>query len=95
MPVGGVAHDPRRRPRRRRASSGFPVAVKVADPDIVHKTDRGLVRVGLRLGGGGRRRRPRFARELGRDDVPVLVQPVVAGVEVALGVVRDPGSARW
>lgn len=26
---------------------GFPVAVKVADPEIVHKTDRGLVRIGL------------------------------------------------
>ena len=27
---------------------GFPVALKVADPEVVHKTDRGLVRVGLR-----------------------------------------------
>ena len=27
---------------------GFPVAVKVADPTVLHKTDRGLVKVGLR-----------------------------------------------
>ena len=31
-----------------------------------------------------------FERELGRADVPVLVQPVVSGVEFAVGVVRDP-----
>jgi len=32
-----------------------------------------------------------FVAVLGHDDVPVLVQPVLAGVELALGVVRDPG----
>ncbi len=31
-----------------------------------------------------------FAAELGRATVPVLVQPMASGVEVALGVVRDP-----
>lgn len=88
--VGGVAHDPIDAARLS-SELGFPVVVKVADRDIVHKTDRGLVRVGLESAGEVIAATRAFADELGRDDVPVLVQPVVAGVEVALGVVRDPG----
>ncbi len=67
---------------------GFPVAVKVADPEIVHKTDRGLVRVGLGNAEDVRHACADFDRELGRAAL-VLVQPVLAGVEVALGLVRD------
>ncbi|MCW2794501.1 MAG: family N-acetyltransferase [Nocardioides sp.] len=70
---------------------GCPVAVKVADPAVVHKTDRGLVRVGLRSTAEVMAAARAFSEELGRDEVPVLVQPVVTGVELALGVVRDPG----
>jgi acyl-CoA synthetase (NDP forming) len=70
---------------------GFPVAVKVAAPDVVHKSDRGLVRVGLTSVEAVRSAVAAFETELGRGDVPVLVQPVVAGVEIALGMVRDPG----
>jgi acyl-CoA synthetase (NDP forming) len=75
------------------ATLGFPVAVKVADQDILHKTDRGLVRVGLRDAPDVTSAVDNFQRELQRPDVPVpvLVQPVVSGVEVALGVLRDPG----
>jgi acyl-CoA synthetase (NDP forming) len=88
--VGGLAHDPIDAARLA-SELGFPVVVKVADRDIVHKTDRGLVRVGLGSAAEVADAVRGFADELGRDDVPVLVQPVVAGVEVALGVVRDPG----
>jgi acyl-CoA synthetase (NDP forming) len=70
---------------------GFPVAVKVSDPRVVHKTDRGLVRVGLESAVEVVAAVRDFEAELGQDDVPVLVQPVVTGVEMALGVVRDPG----
>lgn len=70
---------------------GFPVAVKVADPEIVHKSDRGLVRVGLRSVPEVERAVSDFAAELGRATVPVLVQPMASGVELALGIVRDPG----
>ncbi|MGA9749622.1 MAG: acetate--CoA ligase family protein [Nocardioides sp.] len=65
--------------------------MKVADSNIVHKTDRGLVRVGLESPAEVIAAIRAFARELGREDVPVIIQPVVDGVEVALGVVRDPG----
>ncbi len=71
-------------------SIGFPVAVKVADGDVVHRTERGLVRVGLASAEAVQKAVTSFERELGRTDVPVLVQPMSAGVELALGVVRDP-----
>ncbi len=70
---------------------GFPVVVKVADPGIVHKTDRGLVRIGLTSPDEVSAAVGEFAVELGRDAVSMLVQPLVHGVELALGVVLDPG----
>jgi acyl-CoA synthetase (NDP forming) len=67
------------------------VAVKVADPAVVHKTERGLVRAGIDSVAAVRAAVETFVAETGDPDVPVLVQPMVKGVEVALGVVRDPG----
>ena len=69
---------------------GFPVVVKVADPTIRHKTDRGLVRVGLQTSAEVADAIDAFRAELGADSVEVRVQPVLKGVEVACGVVRDP-----
>jgi acyl-CoA synthetase (NDP forming)/GNAT superfamily N-acetyltransferase len=68
---------------------GFPVAVKVADPAVLHKSDRGLVRVGLRSVAEVAEAVDDFRDELGADSVDVRVQPVLSGVEVACGVVRD------
>ncbi|MFC4783415.1 bifunctional acetate--CoA ligase family protein/GNAT family N-acetyltransferase [Nocardioides sp. MAHUQ-72] len=89
-PLGTLVHSPLAASTAA-GRTGFPVAVKVADQRVVHKTDRGLVRVGLQSAfevlGAARD----FESQLGHDDVPVLVQPVVSGVEVALGIVRDPG----
>ena len=73
-----------------RRTIGFPVVVKVADPTIRHKTDRGLVRTGLRTPAEVTAAVDAFRAELGSDSVDVRVQPVLAGVEVACGVVRDP-----
>lgn len=71
---------------------GFPVAVKVADPEVLHKTERGLVATALTSDDAVADAVRRFADELGRASVPVLVQPHVdGGVELAVGVVRDPG----
>ena len=58
---------------------GYPVAVKVADPTVLHKSDRGLVRIDLRTGGDVADAVRRFAEELGHDRVDVLVQPLVLG----------------
>jgi acyl-CoA synthetase (NDP forming)/GNAT superfamily N-acetyltransferase len=70
---------------------GFPVALKVADPRIVHKTERGLVRAGLSTAEEVEAAVREMAHVTGTKQVEILVQPMVAGVEVALGVVRDPG----
>ena len=68
---------------------GFPVTVKVADPAVRHKSDRGLVRIGLRSTDEVAAAVDAFGAELGTTAVDVRVQPVLAGVEVACGVVRD------
>jgi acyl-CoA synthetase (NDP forming)/GNAT superfamily N-acetyltransferase len=71
------------------ARLGVPVALKVTDPGVVHRTELGLVRVGL-----GSRDRVRAVYREFKDALghrpEVLVQPMVSGTEVALGVVRDP-----
>ncbi|MGJ0558330.1 GNAT family N-acetyltransferase [Methylocystis sp.] len=69
---------------------GFPVAVKVADPAVVHKTDRGLVQVGLTSAEAVADAVNDFQQTLETPEAPVLVQPMVAGVELAIGLVRHP-----
>jgi len=90
MPVGRLAENPLEAAELA-DKLGFPVVVKVADRNIVHKTDRGLVRVGLDSAAEVIAATRAFGRELDEEQVPVIVQPVVDGVEIALGVVRDPG----
>jgi acyl-CoA synthetase (NDP forming)/GNAT superfamily N-acetyltransferase len=69
---------------------GYPVAVKVAGREVPHKSDRGLVKVGLASPGEVAAAIAAFEQELGDSDVPVLVQNVASGLEIALGVIRDP-----
>ena len=89
QPAGAIACGPG--PAAALAESvGFPVVIKVADGDVVHRTERGLVRVGLASSEAVVKAVTSFERELGRSDVPILVQPVVSGVEIAVGMVRDP-----
>ncbi len=82
-PVGAAAAADR---------AGYPVAVKVGDPRVVHKTDRGLVRTGLTSAAEVSGVVTAFAQELGAraESVDVVVQPMARGVEMALGLVRDP-----
>lgn len=68
---------------------GVSVAVKVADPEVLHKTERGLVAVGLSTRAQVRGSLARFREELGRTS-DVMVQPMASGIEVAVGLVRDP-----
>ena len=72
-------------------SIGWPVVVKVSDPEVPAKSDRGLVRVGLGSTAAVRSAVDDFAAELdvAPDDLDVRVQPVVTGVELAVSVVRD------
>ena len=68
---------------------GFPVAVKVTDPGVVHKTELGLVRTGLQTRGQVRQAYRDFRTAVGHAP-EMLVQPMASGTEIALGLVRDP-----
>jgi acyl-CoA synthetase (NDP forming)/GNAT superfamily N-acetyltransferase len=89
-PSGVLAHGPEAAAAAG-AEVGFPVAAKVADPRIVHKSERGLVRANLATMSEVKAVVEDFV--LATDDlhVPVLVQPMAHGTELAVGVVRDPG----
>lgn len=88
-PVGVLVHGPAAAAAAA-TSLGFPVVVKVADGEVVHRTERGLVRAGLGEASAVTRAVTSFERELGRSGVPVLVQPLARGLELAVGLVRDP-----
>jgi acyl-CoA synthetase (NDP forming) len=68
-------------------AAGYPVVVKTAEEAIHHKTEADGVRLGLTDGEAVGAAYDDLATRLGPR---VLVQPQVTGVEVALGIVRDP-----
>jgi len=75
------------------ADLGYPVVLKTASPSIVHKTDAGGVRVGLRDGDDVVHAFREMTRRISRRDAAsgVTVQRMVeGGREVILGMTRDP-----
>jgi acyl-CoA synthetase (NDP forming) len=69
-------------------SIGYPVAIKTANPDIAHKSDVGGVILGRPNADAVREAYATIAGRLGsRVTVAAMAPP---GVEVALGIVRDP-----
>lgn len=71
---------------------GYPVVVKVLAPGLLHKTELGLVRVGLDSDKQVRQAAAELsakATELGLADFQVSVQEQLHGVEMAIGVRRD------
>jgi acyl-CoA synthetase (NDP forming)/GNAT superfamily N-acetyltransferase len=70
---------------------GYPVALKAADPALVHKSDVGGVRLGLANADAVRAGYAAIAVALGVTAPAVLVQPMTHGtVELVAGVVHDP-----
>jgi acetyl-CoA synthetase (ADP-forming) len=72
---------------------GFPVALKLCGRGIAHKTERGLVRLGLTDSQGVRRAGEALlaARRAEDGDAGLLVCPMVrGGRELIAGLVRDP-----
>jgi acetyltransferase len=72
---------------------GFPVVVKLCGDAIAHKTERGLVRLGLRDAAAVRDAATQLLAAAGPDDgdVELLVAPMVSGTrELIAGLVRDP-----
>jgi succinyl-CoA synthetase beta subunit len=74
---------------------GFPVAVKIVSPQASHKTEVGGVTLGLRDATGVRAAAETMSARLTRHDAGAridgfLVQEMVSGVEMILGVREDP-----
>ncbi len=82
---------------RAAAEIGYPIAMKVASPDISHKTDVGGVALGIASAGQLRTAWTRMHRSLAahapqaRIEGFELEQMVVGGKEVLVGIQRDPG----
>ncbi len=71
---------------------GFPVAVKVVSPDLAHKTEARALALGLDTPAAVRQASARILRAArGARVEGLLVQRMVRGVEVLVGVTRDPG----
>ncbi len=71
-------------------SAGYPVVVKSADPDLVHKSDTGGVRLGL-TNADAVRAAFRVVNAAGRPGAGALVQrQISASVELVAGLVHDP-----
>lgn len=97
LPVaaGGVAHTPDQAAKLAQVA-GFPVAVKLASRQLVHKTEVGGVHLNLQDEAAVRQAFVAIHARLAADGrlnafEGVLVQPMVAGgVEVMVGVTQDP-----
>jgi len=71
------------------ARLGYPVALRSADPDVVHKSDRNGVRLNLR-NESGVRAAFHTVQSCGRPESGVVVQAMVtATTELAVGVLHD------
>ncbi len=72
---------------------GYPVVAKLAGDNIAHKTERGLVRLGLADGPAVERAATELLAAAGPDDgdVGVLIAPMITGNrELIAGLLRDP-----
>ena len=68
---------------------GFPVALKLIAPDVVHKTEAGAVILGVRSESEVEAHSDRLIRQSAAKG-RILVQEMVDGTEVILGARRDP-----
>ncbi|GAA0935170.1 acetate--CoA ligase family protein [Pseudonocardia zijingensis] len=75
------------------AEAGFPVAVKLDSPQLSHKTDKGAVAIGVANVDELRVQLARLTRIAEGErlaDPRVIVQSMADGVEVLVGLKRDP-----
>ena len=71
--------------------AGYPVVLKAADPNLVHKTEMRVVRLGLTDATAVAEAYTAIAAALKQKNPEVLVQPMrTGGVEMVAGVVHDP-----
>ena len=72
------------------ADLGFPVAVKGVSPTLVHKSDAGAVRLGLRDAAAVKAACAEIAASVGNPDGFLVEEMAPAGHEVIVGGVIDP-----
>ena len=73
------------------AAIGYPVALKALGPALLHKTERGAIRLHLDDEAAVRSAYQDLAARLGTDMTSVLVQRMVPqGVEMIVGAIQDP-----
>lgn len=74
---------------------GFPVVLKIASPDIVHKSDAGGVRLGLKTAGEAGKAYAQILQAIRQNHPEARIQGVVVqkmarpGVEVIIGMSKD------
>jgi acetate---CoA ligase (ADP-forming) len=91
----GLAHSAAEAGRLAR-SIGFPVVMKIASPDFPHKSDAGLVRLGVASAGQASATynelvaRATKAKKRARIEGVQIQEQVEGGVEMIVGVTRDP-----
>ena len=89
--VAERAVDPDGDPGAAAAEIGFPVVLKGCGSRILHKTDAGLVRVGLASPSEVRQAAGEMIARAGADLTSFLLQPQLQGTrELVAGVFRDP-----
>ena len=75
-------------------SVGFPVAMKIFSPDVVHKSDVGGVFTDLRSEGDVMEAYASIEKNLEKMEPirmdGVVIEKMLSGVEVSVGVIRDP-----
>jgi acyl-CoA synthetase (NDP forming) len=75
---------------------GFPVAMKISSPDFPHKSDAGLVRLGVSSAAEARSayedllRSARKANRRARVEGVLVQEMITDGVEMIIGLTRDP-----
>lgn len=70
---------------------GYPVVLKAESPTILHKTELGVVRLGIADEAGVRRHYGEIVSAArGHELAGILVQPMAAGVEIIVGARMDP-----
>lgn len=70
-------------------SVGYPVAMKIFSKTISHKTDVGGVKIGISSDLEVREYFDKMKKKLGGDLEGMIVQPMISGREIILGIKRD------
>lgn len=68
---------------------GFPVVLKLISSDILHKVDKGLVKLNIQNEEGLEAHRADLSKNLGLPYAELLIQKQVSGTELFVGIKKD------